>query len=106
MIPYIQPSTGMCYVNYVVDGDTFKCDGFKLRLCGIDAPEKAQVYGGLATAKLTQLTMNKNVRVVFNAFDVYGRVLGEVWIDDRLINAEMVRAGLAYKYGSCPVERL
>jgi len=30
MIPYIHPTTGICHVNKVIDGDTLICDRFKV----------------------------------------------------------------------------
>jgi micrococcal nuclease len=106
MIPYIAPTNiGICYVAYVLDGDTISCDKFKVRLCGTDAPEKLQPNGKAATTLLTKLVLNKNVRIVSSSLDVYGRVLGEVWLGDHLVNAEMVRVGLAYTYGSCPTQK-
>jgi micrococcal nuclease len=106
MIPYFAPpSIGICHVNRVVDGDTLECDRFKVRACGIDAPEVSQPFGKEATAKLTQLTLNKNVHLVSNGIDTYGRILAEVWLNNRLINAELIRAGLAYTYSSCPTQK-
>jgi micrococcal nuclease len=106
MTPYfVPPSNGICHVNRIIDGDTLECDKLKIRLCGADAPEKSQPYGISATAKLTQLALNKNVRLVAQGKDIYGRILAEVWINNRFINAEMVKAGLAYSYGSCPTQK-
>jgi len=106
MTPYFLPPTmGICHVNRIIDGDTLECDKLKIRLCGIDSPEKCQPYGVPATAKLTQLALNKNVHIVSNSIDIYNRVLGEVWLNNRFINAEMVKAGLAYTYGTCPTQK-
>ncbi len=107
MIPYfVPPSIGICHVNRIIDGDTLECDKLKIRLCGADAPEKSQPYGTFATAKLTQLALNKNVRLVAQGKDIYGRILAEVWINNRFINAELIRSGLAYTYGSCPTQNI
>jgi len=106
MTPYFVPPTiGICHVNRVIDGDTVECDKLKIRLCGADAPEKSQSYGAAATAKLTQLSLNKNVRLVTTGTDIYGRILAEVWIKNRFINAELIRFGLAYTYGTCPTQK-
>jgi micrococcal nuclease len=105
IIPTISLSSGICYVNRVIDGDTLECDRMKVRLCGIDSIEKSQPFGKDATTKLTQLALNKNVRVVTNATDAYGRIIAEVWLNNRLLNAEILRAGLVYKHGSCPVQK-
>jgi endonuclease YncB( thermonuclease family) len=105
VIPYIPPTTGICHVTKFIDGDTLICDRFKVRLCAIDAPEKQQPFGKAGTDKLTQLALNKNVRLVSNSIDIFGRIVAEVWLNNRLINAEMLRAGLAYTYGSCPTQK-
>jgi len=105
MTPYIAPTIGICHVNRVIDGDTLECDKFKVRLCGVDSPEKSQPLGTEATTKLTQLTLNQNVRLVTSGIDTYRRLIAEVWLNNRLLNAEMVRAGLAYTYGSCPTQK-
>jgi micrococcal nuclease len=106
MTPYFVPPTiGMCHVNRIIDGDTLECDKLKIRLCGADAPEKSQPYGTSATAKLTQLALNKNVRLVAQGTDIFGRILAEVWINNRFINAELIRYGLANTYGTCPTQK-
>jgi len=105
MTPYIAPTIGICYVNRVIDGDTLECNKLKIRLCGIDSPEKSQPLGTEATTKLTQLALNQNVRLVISGVDIYNRLLAEVWLNSRLLNAELVQAGLAYTYGSCPTQK-
>ena len=54
----------------MIDGDTLECDKLKVRACGIDAPELSQPFGNAATTKLTQLTLNKNVRLVTQGTDI------------------------------------
>jgi micrococcal nuclease len=106
MTPYfVPPNIGICYVNRIIDGDTLECDKLKIRLCGADSPEKSQPFGKAATDKLAQLTLNKNVRLVSNSTDIYGRLQAEVWLNNRLINAELIRSGLAYTYGTCPTQK-
>jgi micrococcal nuclease len=105
MIPYISPTTGICHVTKVIDGDTLVCDRFKIRLNCIDAPEKSQAFGKAATDKLTQLVLNKNIHLVSSGVDIYGRVIAEVWLNNRFINAELVRSGQAYTYGTCPTQK-
>jgi micrococcal nuclease len=106
MTPYfVPPSIEICHVNRIIDGDTLECDKLKIRLCGADAPEKSQHYGAAATAKLTQLILNKNVRLISKSTDIYGRILSEVWLNNRFINAELIRSGLAYTYGTCPTQK-
>jgi micrococcal nuclease len=92
-----------CIVARVVDGDTFYCrDGRKIRLTGIDSPERQQEPFGAAArqALLTLLPPGSVVRLerdVANT-DQYGRVLAYTWVDSTLINEAMVRGGWAVLY--------
>jgi len=87
----------------VTDGDTIKVlDSnnvqHKIRLTGIDAPEKNQPYGKASKEHLAALIAGKKVKVESNKNDRYGRVLGKVWIDDTDANLEQLKAGYAWWY--------
>ena len=69
----------------VTDGDTIKIlDNnnvqHKIRLTGIDAPEKAQPFGNASRKHLALMVAGKNVRIETSKRDRYGRVLGKVWV--------------------------
>ena len=69
----------------VTDGDTIKVlDGsnteHKVRLTGIDAPERGQPFGTASTKHLASLVAGKQVFVESSKNDRYGRVLGKVWV--------------------------
>jgi endonuclease YncB( thermonuclease family) len=69
----------------VTDGDTIKVlDSsnvqHKVRLTGIDAPEKAQPFGNASRNHLASLVAGKEVRVESSKTDRYGRVLGKIWV--------------------------
>ena len=69
----------------VADGDTITvADGrqrrIKVRLSGIDAPEKLQPYGRLSAANLATLLLGKAVTVAWDKRDAYGRVIGRVLV--------------------------
>lgn len=69
----------------VLDGDTLTvADGrhrrIKVRVSGIDAPEKNQAYGRESKAHLTSMVMGKAVDVEWDKRDAYGRVIGRVLI--------------------------
>jgi endonuclease YncB( thermonuclease family) len=95
----------------IYDGDTLRvlCQGeeLKIRLCGIDAPEKAQA-GGMASRDYLRgrLPDHSLVRVHAIEKDRYGRTVAEIFVGERFINAEMVKAGHAWHYrrysGNCP----
>ena len=72
----------------VTDGDTIKVldDNsvqHKVRLAGIDAPEKAQPFGNASREHLATMVAGKDVRVETTKNDRYGRVLGKVWVQPR-----------------------
>jgi endonuclease YncB( thermonuclease family) len=69
----------------VADGDTITVldDGnqqHKVRLAGIDAPERGQPFGKRAATELASLAKNKRVIVDWNKTDRYRRIVGVVWV--------------------------
>lgn len=70
----------------------------KIRLAGIDAPEKRQDYGNKSRQYLAALVFEKHVLVAWDKHDRYGRILGKVVINGRDANLAMVLAGLAWHY--------
>ena len=88
----------------VADGDTVSVlrDGtttVKIRLNGIDCPEKKQPFGTRAKQFTSDLAFGKTVTVIEKEKDRYGRTVGEVILPDgRSLNHELVRAGLAWWY--------
>lgn len=86
----------------VLDGDTLLVSRggkpIKLRLAGIDAPEKAQPYGTASQKSLAELVMRKQVQVESRAVDDYGRFVAMVGIAGLNVNHEQVRRGLAWEY--------
>lgn len=99
------PQTTKQPVHRVLDGDTIVLDNDeKVRLCGIDAPEKDQPLGAESRLHLERLinSAGGSVLVQENDRDRYGRIVGEVFIktsrDEQLLNAEQLRSGLAFVY--------
>lgn len=87
----------------VADGDTITVlDGttqVKVRLNGIDCPERGQAFGARAKQLTAELAFGKTVTVRPFGKDRYGRVLGEVVLaDGRVLNRELVAAGMAWHY--------
>ena len=87
----------------VKDGDTLEVltDGVavRVRLSGIDCPEKGQAFGQRAKQAASDLAFGKTVEVHDKGRDRYGRTVGEVMLQDgRSLNRELVRAGLAWWY--------
>lgn len=87
-------------LDRVTDGDTVVLrDGTRVRLHGIDAPERNQPYGSQATAAL-KLMMDRFVYFLETDTDRYGRVVGQLSHagEGYDINASMVCAGYAWWY--------
>lgn len=85
----------------VIDGDTVvvlteAATELRIRLAGIDAPEKGQPFGQRARQFLSCLVAGRVVEISGASRDRYGRVLGTLWADGRDINAELVCAGMAW----------
>lgn len=90
----------------VMDGDTIDVldrsnSKHRIRLAGIDAPEKAQAFGTRSKQALSELVYKKQVRVTYSTKDMYGRVIGQVVVDEVDANRNMVEQGLAWVYRTC-----
>ena len=104
---------GEYQVSRVVDGDTLiikkGATPLTIRLVGIDAPETSkkkhepgQPYSQQSTKHLAKLVLNQPADVKSYGADRYGRILGEVFVDGKNVNIEMVKAGLAEVYRGTP----
>lgn len=88
----------------VSDGDTLTAtDGnlvFRVRIASMDAPEKGQPYAKVATQRLKDLLAAHDIRIqpIGRGTDRYGRVLGQVFVEDRDIALTMIQDGLATYY--------
>lgn len=93
----------------VLDGDTVlirQGGGVrKIRLAGIDAPEKAQPFGAEATQSLAGMVLKREVWVSTEAVDVYGRLVARLFVDGGDVNAEQVRRGYAWEYSRFHADR-
>ena len=91
----------------IVDGDTIKISGMKVRLSGIDTPERKQTCrkasvtwrcGYEATETLRGWTDTKEVRCIGDTKDRYGRLIADCFVDGYNINARLVYEGMALAY--------
>ena len=107
------PQTTRHQVKRVTDGDTIVLDnGDKIRFCGIDAPETqhgnkpGQPLGEESKANLQKLidAAGGTVLVMGTDRDRYGRIVAEIFTkvagseEEKYLNGEQVRSGLAYDY--------
>ena len=86
----------------ITDGDTITLrtttDTIKVRLTGIDAPERGQPFGTKAKQALSGMVFGKDVTVKSSGEDRYGRTLGEIIVDGESVNVRLVRGGWAWWY--------
>ena len=81
---------------HVIDGDTIKVRGLKVRLAGINAPELDMPYGQKAKWEMVNICKGKTVRVVPNGETSYDRIVATCYVDgDTDIGAELIKRGLA-----------
>lgn len=86
----------------VADGDTITIlsgtTQHKIRLMGIDAPEKRQAYGNKSKDALAQAIAGQHVTVDYNKRDRYRRIIGKVIYQDQDMNLRQVQLGMAWHY--------
>ena len=87
----------------IADGDTLTLltssnQQVKVRLAGIDTPERKQPFGNRAKQALANLAFQKQALIEVEAKDRYGRTVGVVFVDGLNVNAELVKQGMAWVY--------
>jgi micrococcal nuclease len=86
----------------IADGDTFTMlvnnEPIRIRLHGIDSPEKGQDFSNVAKEFLSGYVFGKVVTVREMDTDRYGRTIGMVTIDGVNVNEKILEAGLAWHY--------
>ncbi len=96
---YISSSRQPAFVSRVIDGDTIELgNGEKVRLLGVNAPEKEEIGYEEAKASLAKAIEGKNVTIESMKKDRYERVLGYVYLNDLSVNLGMIKSGLAHVY--------
>jgi endonuclease YncB( thermonuclease family) len=87
----------------VADGDTITLldqqkNTYKIRLQGIDAPEKKQAFGEKSKQSLHDLVHSKQVRIEYDKEDKYGRIVGKVTVEDVDVCLQQLVLGMAWHY--------
>ena len=86
----------------VVDGDTIRAEAkgkeIKIRLVEIDAPEMNQPFGAQSKNFLNRLLNEKDVTLISQGEDRYGRTLGAIYANGESANALMIKSGFAWVY--------
>ena len=92
-----------CKVVKITDGDIVHVldqskAKHKIRLGGIDAPEKKQAYGQKSKQNLSKLIAGKNIEVEYNKRDRYGRIIGKLIYQGQDVNLLQIKNGYAWHY--------
>lgn len=88
----------------IIDGDTYDLimadkKTLRVRMNGIDAPEKGMPFYNVSKKYLAQLCFNKTIRLENVGVDNHGRTLAFSYLDDgKELSHEMVKAGLAWHF--------
>lgn len=86
----------------ITDGDTLtlrtETETLKVRLSGIDTPERGQPFGTRAKQALSEMVFGKAVSVESSGQDRYGRTIGTIQAEGVNVNEALVRQGMAWWY--------
>lgn len=87
----------------VLDGDTLEVlhDQYpeRIRLSGIDCPEKQQAFGQRAKQAASALAFGEDVTIQTHGHDKYRRTIGDVILPDGMnLNQELVKQGWCWWY--------
>lgn len=99
-----QADTLLARVVGITDGDTVTVLDAgnreeKIRVGGIDAPEKKQHFGEKSKQSLSALIFGKDVRIEWKKRDRYGRIVGQVFVEPSVdAGLAQLRSGLAWHY--------
>lgn len=85
----------------IVDGDTIDIlidvrTNRRIRFYGIDAPEYDQPFGEDAKQFVVNMISGKLVRMLAGDVDRFGQTICDVYVEENLVNLEILRAGLAW----------
>lgn len=87
----------------LADGDTITVldsshTQHKIRLAGIDAPEKRQAFGNRSKESLSSMVFRQRVEVHWKKTDRYGRIIGKVVVKGVDVCLQQVKRGMAWHY--------
>jgi micrococcal nuclease len=87
----------------VIDGDTVEVleadkAAHRVRLAGIDTPERGQAFGTRAKQALLARVGGETVTVEWDKRDRYRRIIGKLVLEGQDVNLSMVEDGYAWWY--------
>lgn len=91
-------------VIHIADGDTYDLltadkKTIRVRMDGIDAPERSMAFYKVSKNYLSELCMNKRIKIVKTDTDRYGRVVAFSYLENgKELGHEMVKAGMAWHF--------
>lgn len=77
----------------------------KIRVAGIDAPEKAQAFGNKSKEHLSDLIYGKSVSIPDSKIDKYGRTVSKIMLGTLDAGLEQIKAGMAWHYKKYETEQ-
>lgn len=98
------PDEGWGRVVKLIDGDTYDLlldnnKSVRVRMQGIDAPERGMPYNKVSKQYLGKLCAGQQVRYMKEDVDRYGRLVAKGYLKDgRNLEAEMIKAGMAWHF--------
>jgi micrococcal nuclease len=87
----------------VTDGDTIVVlddsnKQHKIRVAGVDSPERSQDFGARAKAQMSDFVFGKRVEIPDAKTDMYGRTVSRVFLGTHDVGLAMVKAGMAWHF--------
>ncbi|RYG47810.1 nuclease [bacterium] len=109
-VPLLASAQETVRVVGISDGDTVRVltkdkRELKVRLNGIDAPEKTQAFGEKSRQWLAGKVFGKDVQLKSDGLDRYGRTLGTILVGDVNINLQSVKNGWSWWYRQYAAKR-
>ncbi|MCP4746486.1 MAG: thermonuclease family protein [Desulfobacteraceae bacterium] len=106
LLSLLLPALALAWSGQVVgisDGDTITVlkdnkTQVKIRLYGVDTPEKKQAFGKKAKQFTAELAFRQRAEIKTVNKDHYGRTVAWLIINGKNLNAELIKAGLAWHY--------
>lgn len=98
-----QAETLQGFITAITDGDTLKLldasrQEHKIRISGIDAPERNQPFGSKSTSNLAALAFKKDAVADCPKRDRYGRAVCKVLVNGQDVGLQQVKDGMAWWY--------
>lgn len=86
----------------VIDGDTYDVlinnSIVRVRMYGVDCPEKKQEYGLNAKAFSEKHLLNRDVKVIIISKDLYNRSISKIYLGGTYFNKLLIDSGYAWHY--------